>query len=530
MNPIPPETDLETLRQMTGAPSPDEPLVSPDTFADLEVQSVRPAWKMPLPRLLLIGAALMPVFGLAGLFLTGSRQTSLRVQPPSTSASKATPEHQERQTGEELEQLRQDNARLQANAALDGQGMIQERLENTQPQSEPELNVPSAPPPDPMPVATMPIAPPETINYRPSSIQSTPSIQVASSPTPRTVSSVNRPSDTTPQRDPIEQWQQLAQLGSYGAIAAPEIITPGLAGERTVEELPVASVPSAQVIPASTSRFSKIPYQTLELPSPVEEVEPEIISTPVEPEDPFVVSLENTQTENTAIHPPILENAEAAILQSQPLPSFLITGTHSAGRLDAPILLDNPQPTDRFAITLSEPLRDHQGNIAIPSGSKLLVQVDRVSETGLVELSASQVVWEVEGQQQELRLPPGAIVIRGEDGDPLIAEQYGDPSAEIAAMDASQFVIGAIGGAAELYTRSDTRIQTGDGSTVVTEENPAPNLLAGALEGGTDALLDTITERNQRAIERIETRPTVAYIKAGTEVQVFVNQSIQLPM
>jgi hypothetical protein len=65
---------------------------------------------------------------------------------------------------------------------------------------------------------------------------------------------------------------------------------------------------------------------------------------------------------------------------------------------------------------------------------------------------------------------------------------------------------------------------------VVTTENPAPNVLAGVLEGGTDAILDTITERNQRAIEELEQRPRIAYIEAGRPVQVFVNQSMQMPI
>jgi hypothetical protein len=121
-------------------------------------------------------------------------------------------------------------------------------------------------------------------------------------------------------------------------------------------------------------------------------------------------------------------------------------------------------------------------------------------------------------------------LIRGEDGNPLVAEIHHDREAAITARDVGQFALGAIRGAASTYTRANTRVQTGNGATIITENNPAPNILAGALEGGTDAILDTITDRNQRAAEALEQRPHIPYIQAGTPVQVFVNQSMQMPM
>ncbi|MEO1637353.1 MAG: hypothetical protein AAFS04_20000, partial [Cyanobacteria bacterium J06631_9] len=75
----------------------------------------------------------------------------------------------------------------------------------------------------------------------------------------------------------------------------------------------------------------------------------------------------------------------------------------------------------------------------------------------------------------------------------------------------------------------DARVQSGDGTTIITESNPAPNILAGALEGGSEALLDDISERNQQAIERLQQRPNIPYLPAGTSVQVFINQSMQMP-
>ncbi|MGK7887940.1 MAG: hypothetical protein AB4042_01300, partial [Leptolyngbyaceae cyanobacterium] len=133
------------------------------------------------------------------------------------------------------------------------------------------------------------------------------------------------------------------------------------------------------------------------------------------------------------------------------------------------------------------------------------------------------------GGQRELLLPPGAIELRGQGGEPLMAGQLNDPGDEIAAMDAGQFALGAIRRTAELYTRSDSRVETRNNTTIVSENNPDPNILAGVLEGGTDAILESITERNRQAIASLESRPPIWVLDAGTPVQIFVNQSMQLP-
>ncbi len=227
---------------------------------------------------------------------------------------------------------------------------------------------------------------------------------------------------------------------------------------------------------------------------------------------------------------PILHDAEAAILENGSTPHSLIAGESSAGVLLTPIIVDEAGGSDQFTAMLSEPLTDSRGRIAFPAGTQFLFQVDSLSDTGQVHLSATTATWNVTGYQQELILPTGVIQVRGEAGKPLIAEHYEDRGDEIAGMDAGQFLLGAIGRAAELYTRSDTRVQTRGSSTVITEDNPEPNILAGLLEGGTDAILETIQERNQRAVERMEEMPNARFVKAGTPVEIFVNQSLFMPI
>jgi hypothetical protein len=207
----------------------------------------------------------------------------------------------------------------------------------------------------------------------------------------------------------------------------------------------------------------------------------------------------------------------------------LIAGTWAAGAVVTTVSLDETTQGERFSVTLHEPLTDNQGRIAIPANSKILVTVEGVSESGMVQLSAVGVVWIEPGGHRELILPSGVLQVRGESGEPLMAERFDDPGDEIAAMDATQVVLGAVRRTAELYTRSDTRVQTNSNTTVVTEDNPDPNVLAGVLEGGADVLLETLTQRNERAIAQLESQPPIWFLEAGTPVQIFVNQSMQLP-
>ena len=53
------------------------------------------------------------------------------------------------------------------------------------------------------------------------------------------------------------------------------------------------------------------------------------------------------------------------------------------------------------------------------------------------------------------------------------------------------------------------------------------NILGAVLEGGFEPLTQQILQRNQQALQEIQQRQEVWYVKAGTNVQVFVNQSFQ---
>lgn len=535
------QPDVATLRQITGAPEINQPLVRPDAFADTEISSERPIWKLPLPKLGFIALVLVPVFGVLGLFLVGNRGAQQQaIEPPEPSdANDSTKAEGETH---ELQQAEQEIATLKSKMALDDQAYVKSpaakpptsfaQTDSLTEGGESGSNLS----PKAEPVSTA--AP--SVSYRspPPPIQASSPVISRSEPVSSAV-----PIATLESVDPFEHWRQLAQLGSYGSIPTSNIDEP-LDAELVAdgfESIEPGAVPAAYF--ASTSANAPTVTSAIFLEDSTVEPRPNTADNDG-PIKPAILEQAAPDISPKTEEPSVLTEAESRILEA-PFSSdsfsgeqtvgetsrmqSLIAGGHASGELATSVVLDNEGVEDRFLVVLDDPLMDNAARVAIPAGSIIVVQIDRTSEDGLVQMSATQAIWEEQGLQRELVLPRRTLLIRGNEGDPLIAESYGDSGGDIAAMDMGQFALGAIRRVGELYTRSDSRVQTGDGTTIITESNPSPNILAGALEGGSEAILDSISERNQRAIEKLEQRPRIPYIPAGTSVQVFVNQSMQMP-
>ena len=553
-------TDLAKLRQMTGAPDIHQPLVSQNAFADVNISSERPVWKLPLPKLMFIAIALIPVFGLAGFFFIGHRGT----QQQATDLEKSPEADSSTEVGEattDLAKAEQEIASLKSKMALDDQAYIQRSSQSAQTlaassKSSSRNTSSNKPLPAAASARTAISTAPPTISYRPSppAIQtSTPVVSPSRFVASRSEPTVQPTSFVAESRDPFEYWRQLAQVGSYGGTSASEAtsvnapVNTAMAADGSSGSVqsgraavPVAYFASTSAIapPTKPTLFSE--GSSVELAS----VEGMTAKAKDGPLKPAILNQDRLEEPAKTQEPAVLAEAEAKILEeqlpnSQPLSNqtfdnqpqmlSLMAGEYASGELITPIVLDSEGVGDHFLVVLSEPLVDNAGSVAIPAGGMLMVQIDRASEGGLVQLSAVQAIWEEQGLKRELVLPDRTILIRGDRGNPLVAESYGSSGGDIASMDMGQFALGAIRRVGELYTRSDSLVQTGNGATVITESNPAPNILAGALEGGADAVLGSITERNQRAIEKLEQRSTVPYIPAGRSIQVFVNQSMQMP-
>ena len=548
------DTTTEDLKTITQAPHLEEPLVSANEFPAKLTRSGRPIWTRPIPKLVTIGAVLVPVFVLAAFFLVGGGRFKQpqKAQSP-TPTSEGTPKAET--VPEELEQLREENGKLKANAAIGDQNTLQSNQSNTGRQAGklPKIDAKTTAS-KPTPIASA--SPPQIISRaNPPRIVSTPVAQREAARPIRLSEQPSRSIKPTDSQaiDPMQQWQQLARLGSYGSSSHSEDSSPVEWSNSNnsiqfrseiASNPPTNAVPTAQIAPTSAIPADAVWTSDTTLD---QAAEPQNSDLEVRIDEPSVVSEARPKTSHSSetasnssevtAQIPILNNEEAAILGEQIQQHSLIAGATSSGTLTTPIILGDPKDkssarkpqSDQFTIALSQPLTDSVGQVAMPAGTQLLVQVDELSNTGQIQLSATTAVWDEGGLKKELTLPSRVIQIRGENGKPLVAQQFDNRGKEITSMDAGQFLLGAMRRSAELFTRSNSRIQTGDNTTVITENNPKPNILAGALEGGTDAVLNSVTARNQRAIQEMEKRSNIRFIESGQPVQIFVNQSMLMP-
>lgn len=488
MSSQPPQPTTEDLRKLTGAPTTEQSLVSEQDFTVETARSPRPLWTQPLPKLMMVAIALTPIVGLAGLFLFSSQPS--KPDRPVTTADRQPQADKGRSQpiSNELEQVRQENAHLKAKAALDGQQQLEAQTNKpsarskTVPIEQPRAAPPTkAPQPvvaqsSPAPVSVTRSAPPRIVT---ASAQPTPIVE------PQEISSSKQfQSEAEQVVDAMQRWQQLARLGSYGSVQPEQIaaVEWSHSGAATHPPAAAAAIPTARIAPTSAVQVSSRPLSS-EAPDSVvvPTVEVNGQDTPMAIAPPEAEQLAS-QTQRV----PILHDAEARILEDASTPPALIAGEHSPAVLTTPLVIDRTsKQQNHFTVVLTKPLIDSKGNVALPASAQLVVQVEEINPTGQVQLSATTAAWQEQGRTREISLPAGAIQVRGKDGRPLIARQFTDKGKEIAALDAGQFLLGAVRRSAQLYTRSNTRVQSGNGTTVVTEETPSPNILAGALEGGT---------------------------------------------
>jgi len=130
------------------------------------------------------------------------------------------------------------------------------------------------------------------------------------------------------------------------------------------------------------------------------------------------------------------------------------------------------------------------------------------------------------------REPAGAISIRGSSGQPLMASKWGDKGAEIASRDAGTFVVGSLAKVGKVLNQpKEEQYSASNGfggtTTFSSTRRGGPNILGAVLEGGFEPLTEQILERNRRALSEIQQREEVWYVRPGTDVQVFINQSFQ---
>ncbi|WP_414585392.1 conjugal transfer protein TrbI [Scytonema sp. PCC 10023] len=360
-----------------------------------------------------------------------------------------------------------------------------------------------------------------------------------SSPTVRETPKSNASASDSKPVDPMEQWAAMSRLGSYGGTQTSEVTAS--ASNETLRQ-PSVSAP-ARLASADTSHLPS-EQSSQQHGSAIQEVRARSASdkvtikraTPVRamsdgfvPQEPAALDAVVAAQVNPA--------QEAALLTGVPV-QRLTVGGQAQGKLVTPVIwadskssttvaTKSDRESEKFIIQLAESLTDEQGFVTLPVGTAIVAQVVDIPKSGLAQLEATQIV--IDGQ--EYVLPSGAISIRGTKGQPLIANKWGNKGGAIASHDATTFLFGSLAKVGEVINRPDVESSTstsGSGfSTSTTTRSSSPNLLGAVLEGGFAPLTKQILQRNERDLQKMLQRSDVWYVRAGTNVQVFVNQSFE---
>jgi hypothetical protein len=448
-------------------------------------QTEQPLAANPFAKLALVGTATLTIVMVAGVFLSQMMSGNNQKSKPNNLVTSPTPSPVTNLSAEPS--LQQEVETLKTKLALAEQAQAvktaQQNLRNaTTPSPRPTVtpttqNNGGATTPR---LSTQPAPRTVIVERVAANPPYLPPIPVANTPITQPQPPVAPPTaPATP--NPFSEWSRLAKLGSYGEVNigdAPKITA--TAPPEANNYVPPADVNSRTPQPSRTSpMISQSRYQA----------------------------------------PKALKVGTSA----KGILATAVFGENTRGRGN-----DNNENPNMFVVQLREPLKGTDGAIALPAKTELLTQVSSISEQGLVQLNIVKVIIPENGNLTERDIPQNALLIRASGGRPLVAQQYPNRSSSIASMDAGLFILGGIGKAAELYNRVDSQVTVNGGSTVVTNDSNRRNIWAGVLEGGLNSVVPQISQRNQQAIAQMMQQSNIWLLPAGTEVEIYVNQSLQL--
>ncbi|MGB3636108.1 MAG: TrbI/VirB10 family protein [Rivularia sp. (in: cyanobacteria)] len=472
-----------------------------------------------------VGLVMLVVFGSAATVLNSIMSGSLKTAPTTEYSKQSKPKveiadnPQERETGKLKAELAL-STQAEKIKSIEGAKSPKTAVSKPKPKVKPtkkasiKTNIRPTPtreystpvtnqivsrPPQPTRVPYIPRPKPQPlpVSYSPPRVPQIPKFQ----PTANRISKPTAPK-LEEKIDPMEEWTKISRLGSYGssviATNSDEQASESTI-DNTIQEQPKQIIPSATLVKAADYTTQTSNNNELE---------------PLHTEEAAIIGYEN----NYQLQ--VRESVNGKLLTP------LIWSKHQSKNSFQQS--KNKSKSENFVIELEQPLNTRDGFIVLPKGSQVVAQINNVNQGGLVELQATQVV--IDGK--EYILPPSAIAIRGDEGKPLVASRFNSKKGEIARRDAQTFAVGSLAKVGKVLNQpKEQQISTSSGfggtNSFSSIRRSRENILGAVLEGGFEPLTQLFIKRNQQALQELQKQGDVWYVKAGTEVQVFVNESFQ---
>jgi len=514
------EIKPEEIQNQTDAPNP---IATQELFDDPQVgKTQQNFYSNPFAKFGTVGLVMLVVFGSAATVLnsimSGSPKTARTAQYSKQSKPKVeiADNKEENETGKLKAELALSTQaekiksveRAKSPKTIVSKPKVKTNKEpnlppvtRTTPTTEPNLPVRTQIVSRQLPLSQVPYIPrlqPQTVRYN--SPPGTPAARQFQPVANKVSQPISTP--TEEKADPMEEWAKISSLGSYGSS---EITT-------NIDE---------------QNKGSTVDTVTVEQ------------QKPVIPSATLVSAVQTTQTLNTDELEP-LHSEEASIIGYQN--NYQLTvGTSVDGKLLTPLIWSehftnnnpnlkskNNSKSKKFVIELQQPLTTGEGLVVLPPRSQVVAQINNIASGGFVELQATQIL--INGE--EYILPPNSITIRGTNGKPLIASRLNSNKGEIARRDAQIFAVSSLAKVGKVINQPkeeqrSTSSGFGGTNSFSSVRRSRENILGAVLEGGFEPLTQQILKRNQQALQELQQQEDVWYVKAGTNVQVFVNQSFQ---
>ncbi|MFE4108481.1 hypothetical protein [Almyronema epifaneia] len=502
----------------------DELIEAPSSAADRGVEN------SPLTRLAFVGSALgtiaLIIWMFSGFFTGGNQQAQESETESPLPAESASAFGEDDRMRAELALIEQARSQPEQRLAETPQRPTPEAEEETPAEpAAPATTTPtrvSRPTPAPTPARPAATSPPEP----------------AASPTVRSSSVAE-----TEAVDPLERWARLSEAGAAGAEVAlvpePEIEEP--TGET--EQPTRANQNNSRQTPGNGAEALPFPAATVgddPVPLPDEGGIRNKEAAPVARQNPSAeVRLASSSPGATGIiqQRPATPDAAGDAADAIQLQQVAI-GESAPGTVIVPVVYAGGEVSGRgrFAIELTEPLRDIDGEVALAAGTVLITQLTEILDANILRQQVVAIVYrDDQGQVRQEALEPGVLMVRGEDNRPLVAQVRNDDGGSdfgddvlVGALSALGN-IGAVLNAPDAVTTATSEAAGGTSSTSTTTtvtSGQDEDVVAAALEGFFTPVSERVAERFEQQSQN--TSSPYLFVPEGQAVSVFVNGVLEV--
>jgi hypothetical protein len=389
--------------------------------------------------------------------------------------------------------------------------------------------------------------------------------QVAKAPTASTSPSV-------PELSPEEQWQKLANNGTFGgrygeetvtqqvaanpsspsatpvssgiaAISAPGNISSTIASNKVPEVIDISDPNKLKnediipVLPIDEQKVASLTQEPLPYGVPVKIASSKGItpgtaiglqSVAKQPED--VVQPQDTAQPKQEVKEVKQEplTSEAAVLNGVGAKTYKIApGTKVSGTLLTPIeAAGSSQNEQLLVIKLNQPILDQDGRIAVKAdGNNTRIIFKWRIEKGWIRASSESLI--IDGRTIAI---PGVFALHGNDGQPLVAGTFRPGADEVTAADQNTFLLGAASKIGEVLTAPDQNVVVNGGvfGGSTSTSTPNRNILGAVLQGGGQPVLQGQIKRNEQRSQAVQTREAIWHLGPGSQISIFTTTPLTI--